>query len=422
MDLDLPAAVDAATKAGMALAPKEENIITPPEDTRSWQGTEHGNFNGMDAAKAAKGEDDSFGRRCVRKAASLAQAALHALVLFVLHAPIKCLGVSAQVEWGNAFRSYALLSEGSLLRNMACVALSRVAYEPCEALHRLIWFLCDQMQSVTGLKGGMSRGAAVHMALSVALLFGKEIFAGDLVALSLIEAVQTVLGVQALCAFAARNCSYHSGEALQKLVEFWKSMDADSSKEAVVSILGASFTLVKNAAVPMLMISQCGWCPQTGWPVFAAAACFVSYPEITMQGMARFAVSELHRFFAYCKIVHCGQSGQKPEGVGVMQFFLDLAGRLPVMCENKIFGIHGHTNVVLGSTVCMAPLLDESVERDLLMGAGVGVFGTLDLLNDKVLRTVYDLLKRAPFITGDHGIIKVLFGQEQKWKCGPLWK
>ena len=420
--MNLAEAVDAATKAGMALPEKEEDIITPPEDTRSWQGTEHGNFNGMDAAKAAKGEDDSFGRRCVRKAASLAQAALHALVLFVLHAPTKCLGVSAQVEWGNAFRSYALLSEGSLLRNMACVALSRVAYEPCEALHRLIWFLCDQMQSVTGLKGGMSRGAAVHMALSVALLFGKEIFAGDPVALLVLEAVQDVLGVQALCAFAARNTSYHSGEALQKLVEFWKSMDTDSSKEAVVSILGASFTLVKNAAVPMLMIAQCGWCPETGWPVFAATACFVGYAEITMQGMARFAVSELHRFFAYCKIVHCGQSGQKPEGVGVMQFFLDLAGRLPVMCENKIFGIHGHTNVVLGSTVCMAPLLDESVERDLLMGAGVGVFGTLDLLNDKVLRAIYDLLKRAPFITGDQGIIEVLFGPEQKWKLGPLWK
>ena len=181
-------------------------------------------------------------------------------------------------------------------------------------------------------------------------------------------------------------------------------------------------TLVKNGAVPFLFISQCGWCPETGWPVLAAAACFVSYEEITMTGMARFAVSELHRFFAYCKIVHCGQSGQKPEGVGVMQFFLDLAGRLPVMCENKIFGIHGHTNVVLGSTACMVPLLDACDEREFLMGAGVGVFGPLPLLNDKVLRTIYDLIKRAPFITGDHGIIDALFGQEQKWKLGPLWK
>ena len=228
--MNLAEAVDAATKAGMALPEKEEDIITPPEDTRSWQGTEHGNFNGMDAAKAAKGEDDSFGRRCVRKAASLAQAALHALVLFVLHAPTKCLGVSAQVEWGNAFRSYALLSEGSLLRNMACVALSRVAYEPCEALHRLIWFLCDQMQSVTGLKGGMSRGAAVHMALSVALLFGKEIFAGDLVALSVLEAVQDVLGVTALCAYAAQNTSFHSGQVRSRVRSSTSRVDAHANR------------------------------------------------------------------------------------------------------------------------------------------------------------------------------------------------
>ena len=133
-------------------------------------------------------------------------------------------------------------------------------------------------------------------------------------------------------------------------------------------------------------------------------------------------MSELHRFFAYIKIVHCGLSGQKPEGVGLMQFFLDLAGRLPVMCEDRLFGIHGHTNVVLGSTMCMVPLLGASVEREFLMGEGVGVFGTLPLLNDKVLRAIYDNIKRAPFITGDHGILDALFGQEQKWKCGPLWK
>uniref|UniRef100_A0A7S3ZJG6 Uncharacterized protein n=1 Tax=Pelagomonas calceolata TaxID=35677 RepID=A0A7S3ZJG6_9STRA len=213
-------AVDAATMAGMALPEKEEDIITPPEDTRAWQGTEHGNFNGMDAARAAKDEDDSVAMRRVKKAASLAQAALHALVLFVLHAPIKCLGVSAQVEWGNANRSFALLSQGSLLRNMACVALSRVAYVPCEALHRLIWFLCEGMQSVKGLRGAMTRGAAVHMALSVALLFGDEIFEGNSDALFIVESIKNVLGVTALCGYAARNCSYHSGEVAIRVRNF----------------------------------------------------------------------------------------------------------------------------------------------------------------------------------------------------------
>ena len=70
----------------------------------------------------------------------------------------------------------------------------------------------------------------------------------------------------------------------------------------------------------------------------------------------------------------------------------------------------------------LLPLLDACDEREFLMGAGVGVFGTLPLLNDKVLRAIYDLIKRAPFITGDHGIYKKMFGPEQKWKLGPLWE
>ena len=172
----------------------------------------------------------------------------------------------------------------------------------------------------------------------------------------------------------------------------------------------------------MLMISQCGWCPETGWPVLAAAACFVSHPEITMWGMARLVVSPLQRFLTYCRLVHCGLSGQKPEGIGETQYLLDLARRIPYMCIDRLFGLGGHSNVNLGSTVCMVPLLGESVERDFLMGAGVGVFQTLPLLNDDIFRTIYDLLKRAPFITGDQGIIDVLFGQEQKWKPGPLWQ
>ena len=197
-------------------------------------------------------------------------------------------------------------------------------------------------------------------------------------------------------------------------------MDAASSKGAVVSILGASFSLHQTAAVPFLILSRCGWCRKTGWPVIAGTACFVSYPEITMRGMARFVVSELQRFLAYTKIVHCGQSGQKPEGVGVMQFLLDLAGRLPVMCEDMLFGIHGHSNVVMGSTVCMVPLLGASAAtRDVLLSERVGVFQTLPLHKDKVWRAIYDLIKRAPFLTGDHSIYKAMYAAVPKWKCGP---
>ena len=207
---------------------------------------------------------------------------------------------------------------------------------------------------------------------------------------------------------------------MQKLAGFWKAMDAASAKDAVVSIYGASFTLIKNAAIPMLIISQCGWDLRTGWPVFAGTACFVSYPEIKMTSMARFVVSELQRFFAYTKIVHCGLSGRKPEGVGVTQYLIDLARKLPFMCEDKIFGINGHTNVVLGSTCCMVPLLDAST-RDMLMSERVGVFQTLPLNTDKVWRAIHDLLKSAPFITGDHGIYQEMYKVAQEWVQGPEW-
>jgi hypothetical protein len=221
-------AVDAATKAGMALSPKEEDFLETPPDTRAWQGTEHANFKGMDAARAAGGSASKYvDMRCITKAASLAQSALHALVLFVLHAPIKVLGVSGQIEWGNAMRTFALLSEASLLRNIVCVTLCRGVYVPCEALHRLLHFLYEQMKIV---KPRISRGAAVHMALSVALLFANEIFAGDDVALSVIGSVQNVLGVQALCSYAAQNTSFHSGQVRARVRSSTSRVDAHANR------------------------------------------------------------------------------------------------------------------------------------------------------------------------------------------------
>ena len=208
-------------------------------------------------------------------------------------------------------------------------------------------------------------------------------------------------------------------QALQVLEDFWNSMDAKTSKEAVVSILGASLSLHQDGAVPMLILSRCGWCTKTGWPVFAGTVCVVSYAEIMMKGMARLVVSELQRFLTYVAMIHCGSSVQKPAGVSEMQYLLDLARRFPWMCIDKLFGLNGHSNVSLGSTVCMVPLLGASVARDVLMDARVGVFQTLPLHKDKVWRAIYDLLKRAPFLTGDHSIYKVMFGPEQKWKPGP---
>ena len=199
-------------------------------------------------------------------------------------------------------------------------------------------------------------------------------------------------------------------------------MDLATSKDAVLSIFSGPLQMFQNGGFPCLILSQCGWCRQTGWPVLAATACVVSHPEITMQGMARLVVSPAQRFFTYCRLIHCGQSGQKPADVGETQYLLDLAGRIPYMHMDQLFGIGGHTNVNLGSTVCFVPLLESSRERDLLMRARVGVFQTLPLLDREVFRAIYDILKRGPIVTGDHGIIDTLYGPEQKWVPGPLWK
>ena len=70
----------------------------------------------------------------------------------------------------------------------------------------------------------------MHMALSVALLFANEIFAGDDVALSVVGSVQNVLGVQALCSFAAINTSYHSGEVRSRVRSSTSRVDAHANR------------------------------------------------------------------------------------------------------------------------------------------------------------------------------------------------
>ena len=172
----------------------------------------------------------------------------------------------------------------------------------------------------------------------------------------------------------------------------------------------------------MLIISQCSWCSRTGAPVLAATACWVSSLEINYLGRARFVVSELQRFLAYCNIIHCGLSGKKPSNVSATQYLLDLAKRIPYMCIDKLFGLNGaHSNVNLGATALMVPLMDDCPQRDFFMDERGGVFQTLPLNKDKIWRAIYELLKRAPVVAGDHGIIETLFGPEQKWVPGPGW-
>ena len=454
--MELPAAVDAATKKGLSLPKVAQPFVLPPADSsRSW--TNHpdgGERMGMAAVRAAEGTSNKVDLRYIAKAAVMAPLALMALSILVLHAETKFHVVSYQIETFNASRTYALLSGASLLRALAGVSLLRDGYDACEALHRMFWAMFNGMDEVEPLPGHepITKGRAVQIVFSVTLRFAEEIFKNDPVALSIIETIRNVLGVTALCAFAARNCSYHSGEvairvrnfnvprrrdrfdgvvrdeqdlsitqALQALEDFWNSMNVLSSQNAVVSIYGDSLSLHQDGAVEMLVLSQCGWCPRTGDPVIVGTVCPVSYAEITMRSRARLVVSPVQLFLTYCRLIHCGQSGQKPADIGETQYLLDLAGRVPYMCMNKLFGLNGHSVVNLGSTVCFVPLLDASRERDLLMRARVGVFQTLPLLDREVFRAIYDILKRGPIVTGDHGIIDTLYGPEQKWVPGPGW-
>ena len=453
--MDLKAAVEAAKKKGMRLPKVDEPFVKPAKSSRDWQNHPDGGGRlGMNAARAAEGTSNKVHSHYIVKAASLASIGLMALSLLVLDATVKFHVVSYQIETGNGFRSYALLSGASLLRALAGVSLLRDGYDACEALHRMFWYMFLEMDEVepASNKQPITKGRAVLIVLSVTLRFAEEIFKKDPVALSVIETIRNVLGVTALCGFAARNCSYHSGEvairvrnfnvprrrdwfdgvvrdeqdlsitqALQALEDFWNSMNEATSKDAVVPIFGDSLSLHQDGAVSMLVLSQCGWCPRTGDPVIVGTVCDVSQPEITMYGMARLVMSPAQRFLTYCRLIHCGESGQKPADIDETQFLLDLACRSPYMCMDKLFGLNGHSNVNLGSTVCFVPLLDACHERDLLMRARVGVFQTLPLLDREVFRAIYDILKRDPIVTGDHGIIDTLYGPEQKWVPGPGW-
>ena len=170
----------------------------------------------MCAARTVEGKNNYVDPSYIVKAVSMAPMVVAALTLFVLHAPTKFLVVSSQVEFGNAMRTYALLSEASLLRAIAAVSLSTAMIE-CDALHRLLWAIWEGIKSV---KPGISKGRAVSTAFSVIVRFAETIFKSDPGAFAVVEAVRNVLGCTALCSFAALNASYHSGEVRSESPKF----------------------------------------------------------------------------------------------------------------------------------------------------------------------------------------------------------
>ena len=234
--MNLADAVEAATKKGMRLPKVDEPFVKPPADSsRSWADHPDGCYRlGMAAARAGEGDYKSCSARHVRKAASLAPIGLMALSLLVLDATVKFHVVSYQIETGNGFRSYALLSAASLLRALAGVSLLRDGYDACEALHRMFWAMFKGMDEAEPAPGNppITKGRAVQIVFSVTLFFAESIFEGNSDALSVIETIRSVLGATALCAFAARNASYHSCEVHSPSPTFLRFASTSSTRSA----------------------------------------------------------------------------------------------------------------------------------------------------------------------------------------------
>ena len=234
--MNLADAVARAEKEGMRLPKVDEPFVKPPADSsRSWADHPDGCYRlGMAAARAGEGDYKSCSARHVRKAASLAPIGLIALSLLVLDATVKFHVVSYQIETGNGFRSYALLSGASLLRALACVTVCRGSYDAYEALHRIFWYIWNRMNGVKPAPGQppLSKGRALQIVFSVTLFFAESIFEGNSDALSVIETIRSVLGATALCAFAARNASYHSCEVHSPSPTFLRFASTSSTRSA----------------------------------------------------------------------------------------------------------------------------------------------------------------------------------------------
>ena len=207
----------------MKLPPRPEPLVTPPPNTRSWMGTEDAGGQGLNAARTVDGEYNFVDPRYIDKAVSMARWVVAALALMVLHAPTKFQVVSYQIESGNGFRSYALLSQSSILRAIAAVSLSTAMIE-CDALHRLLYAIWEGMKSVPtrANQPPISKGRAVQVAFSVILRFAETIsfFETDHGAFAVVKAVRNLLGCTALCSFAALSASYHSGEVRSRSPKF----------------------------------------------------------------------------------------------------------------------------------------------------------------------------------------------------------
>jgi len=358
---------------------------------------------------------------CYMTAKDNASFAVALLAILVLHASTKALCANYMVETGAGARTFAILSGNCLMRILVCVAIGSSTSIHCAAAHALTWYLFEAVNT----RRQTGRVRAVQAVLSLTLIYA-ETWALTPDEMATVRMVRSVLGVQALCSYAARNTAYHDGDPLDDLCGFWEKMMAHSSKDAVLAIYGAPLNRFRTACVPILIMAVVSFCPATGKPVVAATVCYLSHLDATLLGTARF-VSDLQRFFAFINLVHLMLCSKPIDGLSATHYLLHMAKHLRP-CVAGAFGVggtdsagRGAPGTSYGCLLCSAAIVNDEARARLpaLLEARVGVWRTLPLLDDSVRRAVFDVYNSGVPVTGDRQVAKLICGPPKKWKLAP---
>ena len=406
----------------------EKPLVTPPKHGNNWMDAKVGDKVGMRAARTVEGlvHPSCEVGICIAVASQNASLAVALLAILVLHASTKALCANYMVETGAGARTFAVLSGGCLARIVACVAIGSSTSTHCAAAHMLSWAIYDLVKAdlVKGKKT-MNCVKAVQMVCSLTLIYAKD-YNLTTEEMATVCMVRSVLGVQALCSYAARNAAYHNGDTLDDLDGFWLKMNLHSSRDAILAIYGGPLRRFKTACVPILVMAIVSFCPETGRPVVAATVCHASYLDATLVGTARFA-SDLQRFFAFINLVHLSLWAKPIDGLSETHYLFHMAKRLRP-CVASAFGVGGSDSAgrsapatSYGCLLCSAAIVNDEARKRLpaLLEARVGLWRTLPLLDDSVRRAVFDVYNSGVPVTGDRKVGKLIFGPPKKWRLAP---
>ena len=406
----------------------EKPLVTPPKFGNNWQDV-YGRL-GMRAARTAEGLIDPACEVgiCIAVASQNASLAVALLAILVLHASTKALCANYMVETGAGARTFAALSGGCLARIVACVAIGSSTSTHCAAAHMLSWAIYDLVKG----KKTMNCVKAVQFVLSLTLIYAQD-YNLTTDEMATVCMVRSVLGVQALCSYAARNAAYHNGDTLDDLDGFWEKMNLHSSKDAVLAIYGAPLNRFRTACVPILIMAVVSFCPETGRPVVAATVCHASHVDATLTSTARF-VSFLQRFFAFMRLVHLSLWGKQIDGLSETHYLLHIAKRLSHGSKNPCvagaFGVGGIDSAgrqapgtSFGCKLCTAAIINDDARSRLpaLLEARVGVWQTLPLLDEDVRRAAFRIYDSGLPVPGDRQVAKLIFGPPEERVVAPRW-